>query len=179
MRSIRHHRVAALLVVVAVVLSACGGPAAANDPTGVVKAAIAAAQSGGLGKLDDFACAAKKGDIAAAFGGGNMGALAAAGIKAEDLFGAMSVAFENVTATEVSKTATEAKVHLTADMKIAFDKDKFKAILKQVLAAQGQPIDDASLDATLAMMSSQMNQPQKMNQDVTVVNEGGKWLICS
>ena len=85
MGSIHIRRVTALAFALALVLGACGGgPAgAANDPTGVVSAALAAAQSGGIAKLTDFACAAHKNDIAGAFGGGNLGALTAAGVKPE------------------------------------------------------------------------------------------------
>ena len=129
MGSIQIRRVATLAFALAMALGACSGVpggAAANDPSGVVTAALAAAQSGGIMKLTDFACAAHKNDIAGAFGGGNMGALTAAGIKAEDIFGAMSMTFANIATKEVSKTDTAATVHVTADMTISVDKEKFK-----------------------------------------------------
>jgi hypothetical protein len=90
----------------------------------------------------------------------------------------MTLSFANVSAKEVSKNGNNAVVHVTADMKVSFDKDKFKVLLKTVLAAQGQPTDDATLDAAMTMMSGQLDKTQHMDEDIDVVNEGGKWLIC-
>jgi hypothetical protein len=173
-------RLAALVFAAALALGACGGGPAgnANDPSGVVNAAFAAAQSGGLGKLTEFACAAHKDDIAGAFGGGDLGALAAAGIKAEDIFGAMTMSFSNITTKEVAKTDTKATVHVTGDMQINIDKEKFKTIAKTMFTAQGLPADDATINTMVDAMATQMSKTQKLDDDVEVVNEGGKWLLC-
>jgi len=178
MRFISMRSVAALTL--AIMLAACGGGPAGvtNDPAGSVQGAMAAVSSGGLGKMAEFTCAAKKDDLASAFGGGNLGALEAAGIKADDIFNAMSVSFSNITTKEVSKTDTAAKVHVTADMKMTVDPEKFKTILKTMMAAQGQPADDATINAMLTGMASSLSQTQKIDSDIDVVNEGGKWLIC-
>ena len=48
-----------------------------------------------------------------------------------------------------------------------------------VMAANGQPVDDATIDATIAAMSGQLSQSQALDQDVNLVQENGKWLICS
>jgi hypothetical protein len=173
-------RIALLAALIAVAVACGGGPGgAANDPSGAVTGALNAASSGGMAKLADYACAAHKGDIAAAFGGSDLGSLTAAGIKPEDLFSAFTVAFSNVSTKEVSKTDTTAKVHVTADMKMTIDQAKFKTIMKTVMAAQGLPADDATLDAAITAMSTQFAAGQKLDEDVDVVNEGGKWLICS
>ena len=180
MGSIHVRRVAALALALALTFGACGGGpgGAANDPSGAVSGALAAAQSGGLGKLSDFACAAHKSDIMGAFGGGNLGALTAAGVKPEDLFGAMTVSFTNVTTKEVSKTDTTAKVHVTGDIAIKIDPEKFKTVAKAMFTAQGLPADDATINAMVAGMANSMSSTQKIDSDIDVVNEGGKWLIC-
>ena len=178
MHSVYVRRAAAL--VLALTLAACsGGPGAvANDPAGSVQAAMTAVSSGGFAKMAEFTCAAKKDDLANAFGGGNLGALEAAGVKAEDIFNAMSVSFSNIAAKEVSKTDTTAKVHVTADMKMTVDQEKFKTILKTMMAAQGQPVDDATINAAMSAMATSLSQTQKVDEEIDVVNEGGKWLIC-
>lgn len=180
MRSIHLRRIAALLFALAMTIGACsGGPAGApNDPKGVVAAALAAAQSGGIAKLTDFACAAHKNDIAGAFGGGNMSALTAAGVKPEDIFGAMSITFANVNTTETTKTDKAATVHVTGDMTINVDREKFKALAKTMFAARGLPADDATIDAMVSGMATSLSTTQKLDQDINVVNEDGKWLIC-
>ena len=169
-----------LLAVLVVVSVACSGTPAANtdNPAGTVSAAFTTVQSGGITKLADFACAAHKNDIAEAFGGADMSGLAALGIKPEDITGAMAMSFENVTTKEVAKTDTEATVHVTADMKLTIDKDKFKTLMKTVMTAQGAPADDATLDTMIGAMSSQLSKTTKVDEDMKVVKEDGKWLLC-
>lgn len=176
---IRHGSRSLLLGAILVIAAACSGSPAANDPSGAVQAALGAATSGGIAKLADYTCAAKKGDIANAFGGMNLSALQSAGINLSDLLNAMSMKFENVSTTQVSKSDSAATVHLTADLTIAFDKDKMRSVMKTMLAAQGQAVDDATLDAAMGMMSSQLSRSSKIDEDVQLVSEGGKWLLCS
>jgi hypothetical protein len=172
----RFGRAAALAASVLFVLSACGG-GASSDPQGSVKAAFEAVNSGGLAKMTDFMCAAKRGDPAAVLGSG-ISELTQAGVSATDLMNAITVKVSNVTTTEKSKTDKAATVHVTADTQLTFDKDKFRNIMKTVLTAQGKPTDDATLDLVMNALSSQMSQTQKMDEDIELVNEGGKWLVC-
>ena len=167
-----------LLGAVLLLVAACGGGApSTNDPSGAVQAALSAA-NGGFTKLVDYTCAAKKSDFANAFGAGGLSQIQAAGVNPDDLFSAVSMKFENVATKEVSKSDTAATVHLTADMTIAFDKDKMRNVMKTVIAAQGQQVDDATLDGVMSAMTAQLTQTQKIDEDISVVNEGGKWLIC-
>jgi hypothetical protein len=178
MRFISMRGAAALAL--AVILAACGGsaPTAGSDPQGTVTAAFTAAQSGGFLKLTDFACAAHKDDIAQALGGQDLSALQGSGVNVNDMLSALQVSFSNLTTKEVSKTDTAATVHVTADMQMSFDKEKFKTILKTMLGAKGLPTDDATVDAMLSGMSSAMTRTQKVDEDIMLTNEGGKWLIC-
>jgi hypothetical protein len=179
MGSIHSRRLAALACALAVALGACsGGPAgAANDPAGVVQAALQAVNSGGLSKLSDYACAAKKNDLSA-LGGGGLGTLTQAGISQADLLAAMSMSFADLAVTQTAKTDTTATVHVTGNSTITFDKDKMKGIMKTMLTAQGQQVNDAMVDAAMAAMTAQFATPQKLDETVNVVNEGGKWLVC-
>ena len=180
MGSIHLRRVGALVFAAALMLGACSSApgGTTSDPVGAVQAAYAAIGSGGLTKMSDYVCAAKKGDLLSAFGSGGTAQLTAAGIKGEDLLAAMSVTFANVVVTQTAKTDTTATVTVTGDQTIAFDKDKMRAIMKTVLTAQGKPTDDATLDLVMNALSSQLTQARKMNDTVKLVNEGGKWLIC-
>lgn len=178
MNRFRQVRGVVSIVVLAVLLAACGSAPAPADPSATIRAALAAAESGGLGKLVDYACAARKGDITGAFGGGDLAALEAAGLKAEDVFAAMSVKFENVTTKELSRTDTSATVQVTGDIRMSIDRQKFRELIRTILTAQGQPADDATIDKALELASERLTQPQKLDNQVLVVNEGGKWLIC-
>jgi hypothetical protein len=83
-----------------------------------------------------------------------------------------------VTTKEVSKTDTAAVVHVTGDMTITVDKEKFKAVAKTLMAAQGQTVDDAAIDAIVNQMATSLSSTQKLDSDIKLVNEGGKWLLC-
>jgi len=175
------HLRAALLAAFVVLVAACGGGGpSADDPAGSVSSALTAVSGGGFSKLADFTCAAKKGDIANALGGGagGMAQLEKAGVKADDLFNAMTITFANVSAKETSRNGTTATVHVTGDMTLTFDKDKMRAIMKQVLTTQGLPADDATVDTAMGAMGSQLTQTQHLDEDIAVTNEAGKWLIC-
>jgi hypothetical protein len=176
-------RSVAIAVAVIVSLAGCGaGAPNTSDPAGSVSAALDAARSGGFAKLVDYTCAAQKSNFASLFGGagsGGLGSLAALGIDANSLFDAMKVDFQDVKTTETSKTADKATVHVTGKTTITFDAAKMKEIFKKVMAANGQPVDDATIDATVSAMSGQLTQSQALDRDVNLVKEGDKWLICS
>src|SRR4051794_41876137 len=97
MHSVHRPRVAALVFAVALALGACGGAAGpANDPAGTVQAAYAAVTSGGVSKIGDYVCAAKKGDLAGLFGGANPAPLTAAGAHPDPPLPAGSVSFSRL-----------------------------------------------------------------------------------
>lgn len=172
-------RSGAMSIAMAVTLVGCGGaPAAnANEPAGAVKAAFDAAQSGGIAKLADFACAKNKDDIADMFGGG-ASQLGALGVDPNDVFDAMKIEFKDVQTTEKSKSGTSAVVHVTGSATVTLDPAKMREVLKGVLAAQGQPVDDATIDIAMNAMGSQLSQTQPMDEDINVVQEGGRWVLC-
>ncbi len=172
-------RSAAFAAVLIVSLAACsGGPGGAsqNEPAGAVKAAFDAAQSGGLTKMAEFSCAAQKDSIAGLFG--EAGDLAGSGIDADDIADAMKIEFKDIQTTEKSRSGTNAEVHVTGTSTISFDQAKMREIMRAVLAAQGQPVDDATLDMAMNMIAGQLTQTTPIDEDFTVVQEGGKWLIC-
>ena len=172
-------RSATIAVAAILSLSACGGAGSnTNEPAGTVSAAMDAAESGGFAKLLDYTCAAQKNSVSSLFGGGDLGSLTALGVDANTMFDAVKMDFSDVKATETSKSGDKATVHLTGKMAISFDQAKMKDIVKQILTNSGQPADDATVSTMLAGMSSALTQSQDLDEDVNLVQEGGKWLIC-
>jgi hypothetical protein len=172
-------RSATIALAAILTLSACGGAGSnTNDPAGAVSAAMDAAESGGVAKLLDYTCAAKKNDVAALFGGGDLSGLSTLGIDANAMFDAMKMDFQDVKTTETSKSGDKATVHVTGKMAITFDEAKMKDIFKQILSKSSLPVDDATLNAMMAGISGSASQTQDLDEDVNVVQEGGKWLIC-
>jgi hypothetical protein len=175
-RFFRSVAVAAVLIISLVGCSGGIGGANQSDPAGAVKAAMDAAQSGGVAKLADYTCAAKKNDIAGLFGGS--GDLTSLGLTADEVAGAMKMEFKDLQTSEKSKSGTNAVVHVTGNMTITLDPAKMRELMKKVMQAQGQPVDDATLDLAINAMSSQLTQTQPLDEDIDVVQENGKWVLC-
>ena len=150
-----------------------------NEPVGAVNAAMAAAESGGFAQLAEFMCAANKDDITQAFGGGqDFGDLGAAGIDMEELFAAMKIDFQDATVTEVSKSDSEATVHLTGKMAMSFDEAKMREVIRKVLEAQGVEANDQMIDLAMSTMAGQFSQSQDIDSDMNLVQENGTWVLC-
>jgi hypothetical protein len=172
-------RSATIAVAAILSLSACGGAGGnTNEPAGAVSAAMDAAESGGVAKLLDYTCAAKKNDISSLFGGGDLSGLGGLGIDTNAMFDAMKMDFQDVKTTETSKSGDKATVHVTGKMAISFDEAKMKDVFKQILSKSSLPADDATINAMMAGISGSLSQTQDIDQDINVVQEGGKWLIC-
>ena len=172
-------RVGALVFALALAACSSAPGGGTSDPASTVQSALSAMSSGGVGKVADFTCAAKKNDLLSAFGGtASTAVFTQAGIKPEELFAAMSISVANVVTTQTAKTDTTATVHVTGDQTITLDKDKMRVIMKTILTSQGKPVDDATLDAVMNALGSQLTTTQKLDEDIKLVNEGGKWLLC-
>jgi hypothetical protein len=172
----------AALAAMLLTIAACsgGGIGGGSDaPVGVVNSAIAAAESGGFAKLADFSCAANKEDFANAFGGGgDLGDLESAGVDPQQIFDAMKVDFQDITATESSKTDTEATVHIKGKLAMTFDEAKMKEVMKKIFEAQGVPATDEMITLALSQMGDTLSQTQDIDDDLKLVKENGKWLVC-
>ncbi len=176
----RFLRSVAIATVLIVSLAGCSGGIGGgqSDPAGAVKSAMDAAQSGGLAKLADYACAAKKSDITGLFGGGDAGALGSLGLTSDEIAGAMTMAFKDIQTTEKSKSGNNAVVHVAGNMTITMDPAKMRDLMKKVMQAQGQPVDDAQLDVIIGSMAGSLSQSQPIDEDINVVQENGKWVLC-
>ena len=178
-RVLRSVAIAAVLIVSLVGCSGGLGGGSQSDPASAVKSAMDAAQSGGIAKLADYTCAAKKGDIASLFGGaGTTGGLGALGLTADDIAGAMKMEFKDIQTTETSKSGNNATVHIKGTMTITMDPTKMRDLMKKVLQAQGQPADDVTLNAMMAGLAASPTTSQPLDEDVAVVQENGKWVLC-
>ena len=166
------------VIVISALLSACGGGggAAAADPTSALKDAMQAVVDKKFDKLAELTCAAKRDQVKDTFNPAT--ALGATGVDSAKILDAMTIALKDPTYTKVSEEGDKAVVQFKGAMAMKFDMAKFKVIMKEVLSAQGQTVEDAELDAGLAMIAGQLEQGQELDQKIDMVKEGGKWLMC-
>jgi hypothetical protein len=163
-------------VAIALTIAACGGTAA-NDPATTVNAVLAAVSGGKLDQLDQYVCPADKVSLPQLLGGS--GSISGLPPDVADLLKAMTISYENLTVTPGTVNGDTATVHVTATVKLGFDDQKLSALVKGMLQAQGQPTDDLAVSTAVAALKAQLPASSALDTDVTLQNQGGKWLICS
>jgi hypothetical protein len=170
-----------LLIVALVALAGCRYlPPAADSPEGIVKGAFEAVEAsgaGGIARLADFACAAKADAVVAVLGGG--AGLGALGVDPKEVLAGTSVDFENLEVSESLKTETDARVRITGTAIYTIDQATFRTIVTKMLEAQGVEPTKKVLDATTAQYADQLTRSAKMKFDMNLVQEDGKWVICT
>lgn len=154
-----------------------GAPAAANDPVGAVQRLITIVQNKQFDQIASSVCAAKRADIEAALNPAAGLASGAPGVNPQQILDAMSFQFNNVQVTEVSRTATSAIVQTSGTLSVQVDLAKMREVLRSIFQAQGQPVDDATLDLAIQQMTGGL-QNQPIDNQMEVVNENGQWLVC-
>jgi hypothetical protein len=179
MTGLKGSMIAALAAMLLAIAACSGLPGGGNDPVSAASAALAAAESGGFGKLAEFSCEAKKGDIASAFGSSDMSQLTSLGIDPNEVFNSMKIDFQDMAVTPVSASESDATVHLKGKATVSVDPAQARELVKKILEAQNVTATDEMLDAALAQMSGQFSQTRDIDEDVKMVQENGKWVICS
>jgi hypothetical protein len=179
MQRSRIGRLVAGAVLVAL-LAGCGGSSGpGSDPVGTVKGLMDTVQAGQWDKITDYACAAQKDELKKQFESLGTGAGSALGdLGLNDIGDALKISFTNLDVKEKSREGDKAVVSVSGKIKMEFNKDKVKELVKKAAEAQGQTVTDEQINMALGMLSGLGGMEQDMNQDMTVVNEGGKWLIC-
>ncbi len=174
----------------AVILVACGGGGGGgggaavgvpgSDPVSTVNSLVATMQAKAFDKLPDLACAASKDSVSQAFDPSSAlgSGLGAAGLTASDVLSAMTISVDSVQVGSPSVSGDTATVHLKGNMKVTIDQAKFAAVMKKAMAAAGQPADDATINAIIGAAGASLSQTSTIDNDLTLKNEGGKWLIC-
>lgn len=166
-----------VIFVLSALLTACGGGGgAASDPAGVVKNAMQAVVDKKFDQLSNFVCAAKQDSIKNTFN--PAGALASSGMDPQKILDAMSFKLENGDFSQVSVNGDKAVVAMKGKMTITVDKDKFKALMADAAKAAGQDLPADQMDQVLTMVVGQLGQGIDINQNVDVIKENGKWVMC-
>jgi hypothetical protein len=172
------------LLLIAVALFATAGcqylPADANAPAGVVGAAFAAIEEGGLARLPEFTCAAQKNNPYALLGQdlNTLQQMINSGIDPTEVANGMQLKFENLKVTEVSKSDQAATVNVKGTVTKTLDRAVFRKIVTQMFKDQGVIPTEQMLDATEAQFASQMTSTQSFNTNYQLVLEDGKWVLC-
>ena len=164
----------------ALAAAACstGTPTATDGPAGVVREALAKVSAKDVEGLRSLACAGQEDRVREVLGLATGGAAALIpGLDTQKLLDAVTLDVHAVTLGDPAISGDTANVPVGGSVKVTFDKEAMRPLLRQVLAQQGSSMTDAQLDALLTSLQS-YGQDVPVNQTVRLVREGDAWKIC-
>jgi hypothetical protein len=178
-------RILASIVVVPMLIAACsgsgGGPlgGGGGDPAAVVKDALAKVAAKDVDGLAGLACAGQADQVRKDFDFGNALASSVPGVDPQAITDSISIDTSGVTVGTPVINGDTATVPVSGTMKMNFDKEKLRPIIKQIMEAQGGGVQltDDQIDMFLDQMTGS-GQGIPMDESLTLKNEGGSWKIC-
>ncbi len=174
----RKPRIAALALAVLVGLGACGGGSTTTGPAAVVQDALGKLAAKDLDGLRTLACAGQQDQIEQMLNlpAGSATALLP-GLDMQAVLDAVRVDVSGVDIGDAAIDGDVAQVPLSGDVKVTFDSDTLRPIVRQLLDQQSVPMTDDQLDALLQSLQA-YGQDVPLNQTVRLVQESGAWKIC-
>jgi hypothetical protein len=175
-------RIVSAILVLPLLIAACSGvPGAAsgNDPAAVVKDALAKVAAKDVNGLANLACAGQADEVRQQFDMAGQLASAVPGANAQDIVNSITIDTSAVTVGSSTVSGDTATVPVSGTMKMTFDKEKLRPIIKQMLEAQGGGVQmtDEQIDGILDTMGGG-GQGVPLNETLTLKQEGGAWKIC-
>jgi hypothetical protein len=167
--------VLATLTVLGLLLSACGG-GAGGDPVSIVKDMMRAVQDERFDAIADFVCADEKEaiisqfDFRRAYGG--------SAENTQKMLDAIAFDLSGLTYEKTSESGDKAAVSVKGKLVAKVDREKIKSVIADLLAAQGMPTDDATVNQSIDLVAGQFESGQDISTDFDLVKEGGAWKIC-
>jgi len=173
-----------LVMALSLVLAACGGGDNGDDgdATGTVNDLFNAIENKQFDKIPDFACAAQKEDVRQTFDFGSIiaSSLGGADVDPQMILDALTFKLSGLEITEKSKSGDKAIVHAKGRLEMTVDPEKFKDVVRELLKQQGiGDVSDELMDQFAGPVMEQFEDfSTDMDDDIALVKEDGKWLIC-
>ncbi len=166
------------LLLVALVAGCQGGPAA-DSPTGVARTALEKLAARDVAGLRAMACAGAEAGVLDQLGlPGDLSGELLPGVDMNAVLDAVTLDTAALVLQNQVVTGETATVDVRGDIRISFDAERVKPLVKSLLEAQGNPLTDEQLDALLATLG-RAAQELPVDQTVGLVREGGAWKLCS
>ena len=178
-RSSRRRGVVALaLLSLVLAVSGCGPGGAGDGPGAIVNEALEMTAAKDVDGLRTLACAGQEDLIRDQLGlPGTVGAELLPGLDTQALLVAIRLDVSGIETGEPAIDGDVAQVPVSGTLKVTFDRDAMKPILRQVLEQQGATTTDEQLDALLGVLET-YGQDVPIEQSVRLVREDGAWKIC-
>jgi hypothetical protein len=176
-------RILSAIVILPLLIAACAGGSSplggGSDPAAVVKDALSKVAAKDFDGVANLACAGQADEVRQQFDMAGQLASAVPGANAQDIVNSISFDTSGVTVGSATVNGDTATVPVSGTMKMNFDKEKLRPIIKQMLQAQGvgDQLTDEQIDTFLDQMTGG-GQGVPLNESLTLKQEGGAWKIC-
>lgn len=173
-------RTASLAAVMSVALAAAGmsAPAAAADsPEAAVNDFFDLVQRGDFADLESVVCATDVPGVREAFDIG-----ASLGLEGDAAADVLSIEVRDRSVDLLSEEGDQARLRVAATISMQVPDDQVEGLVRAMLSADQGPDDpppsDDDVQMMVGLMGSALNQTSPLDEEVTVVQESGEWLVC-
>ena len=137
----------------------------ADSPDGAVRELVERIESGAFEDLSGVSCAEFEERVRAEFDPAAI----------DPAFGEAAVEVVDPTITLVSQEQATAIVSLVATLRVTFDEERLREVVRAQLEAGGQEATDEDIELMLGALAV---SEVPVDEDLTVVERDGEWLIC-
>ena len=158
---------------------AVAAPASAADsPEAAVNELFDMIAEGDFTHLETVVCDADREAV-----GENFDFSAGLGLATDDpLSEAIRIEYSERSVEPISEDGDSATVRFTATMSVAVMEDQIEDLVRAILEADQGPDDpppsDEDVAATMSLLRSAFGQTEAIEEEVTLVQEDGEWLVC-
>ena len=145
---------------------------AADSAEGAVNELIDAVEAGDFESIDALVCEAEREAVREQLDpGGSMG------LSADEF--PLTLQVEDRALEVISEDGDEVTIRLTGTMSMNVEEDDIEALALAMLEADmGDELSEEDIEMMLPFMTMAFTQTVPMDEEITVVNEDGEWLIC-
>jgi hypothetical protein len=163
------------MAALAALLGACSGGGPTGDPETVVRQALQLVAQGQFEDLPDLACADKRDEISADLGlTQTLPEALPPGLDPTAFASAFTLGTDGLTVTSTDRTTDRATVHVKGRLDVAVDEERLATLIRNT----GLVVDETLLDQIIDGLAGQLGEGIPVDEDLTVVSEGGAWKIC-
>jgi hypothetical protein len=143
----------------------------------VVKDALAKVAAKDIAGIGSLACAGQADKLKSELDMSSSLGASLPGVDTKGLVDSVQIDTSAVQVGTPTVSGDTAQVPLSGSMKLTFDKDKLRPIIKAEMQQSGQTLTDDQIDTLITSMGGGLSNVP-VNESMQLKNENGAWKIC-
>jgi hypothetical protein len=153
------------------------GTSSAAEPVDVLANVVDAIQALDSDQGVAYFCAERESEMRDALDVG-LADLAALGVDPDELLEAFSIDLGKIEYQELSRDDGEAVVNVSGAIRLDFDADVLKEVLRRATEASGSQVTEQELDLMVSLARIVAARGVPLDTDIRLIQEDGEWLVC-